>query len=79
MFCKKKTPTSCTSLLERREGILSVFTRTRDELVQLIEDQQAYSKNLEDQITALSVEKVCADHDMKESSSILSKINNFLK
>lgn len=79
MFCTKKKPTSCSSLLERRTNILSVFTRTRDQLIELLEEQNAYSQHLDEQIKDLSVEKVCTDVDIKESQSILAKINNFLK
>lgn len=79
MFCTKKKTTTCSSLLDRRTNILSVFTRTRDELIALLEDQHEYSKNLEDQIQVLNVEKTCTDIDIKESQSILTKINNFLK
>lgn len=79
MFCTKKKTTTCSSLLDRRTNILSVFTRTRDELIALLEDQHDYSKNLEDQIQVLHVEKTCTDIDIKESQSILTKINNFLK
>jgi hypothetical protein len=79
MFCSKKKPTTCSSLLERRTTILSVFTKTRDELIELLEDQHEYAQNLTDQIQALNIEKTCTDIDIKESQSILTKINNFLK
>lgn len=79
MFCQKKKPTTCSSLLDRRTNILSVFTKTRDELIELLEDQHEYAQDLADQIQVLNVEKTCTDIDIKESQSILTKINNFLK
>jgi septal ring factor EnvC (AmiA/AmiB activator) len=76
MFCKK--PTNCASLLEKRNNILNVFTKTRNDLTALLAEQQEFSNELSEQIKSLSDEKACADNDINDSKNMLSKINHFL-
>lgn len=77
MFCKKK-PTNCTTLNDRRNGILQGFITAQEELVSLIEEQERYDAELQTQIKDLQAEQACNNQDVKTSKSILSKIENLL-
>lgn len=77
MFCKKK-PTSCTTLNEKRQGILQGFLTAKDQLLTLIAEQESYDAELQSQIKDLQAEQACNNQDVKTSKSILSKIENLL-
>lgn len=77
MFCKK-TPTTSKTLGLRRLNILHTFIDAKNNLAELISDQEAYGQNINEQIQSLQEEQNYNDLDIKSSKSILSKINNLL-
>ena len=77
MFCKKK-PTNCESLGEKRQNILHSFIQAKNDLTELIIEQENYGHHISDEIKALQEEQSCNDSDLKTSKSILSKINALL-
>lgn len=77
MFCKKK-PTNCQTLGQKRQNILHSFIEAKNDLVDLITEQELYGQEITDQIKSLQEEQTCNDQDVKSSKSILSKINNLL-
>lgn len=77
MFCKKK-PTNCQTLGDKRQNILHSFIQAKNDLIELISEQESYGQEISDNIKALQEEQSCNDSDVKTSKSILSKINNLL-
>lgn len=78
-FTRAKQPTTLSSLYAKKENILSVFTKTRDELSQLIEEQEDFKKSLEQQIIYLQLDKEDAEKSISGSKNILSKIKSILE
>ena len=78
-FTRQKEVTTLGSLQAKKENILSVFTRTRDELSQLIEQQESFKASIEQQIINLQLDKDSTDKSISSSKSILSKIKSILE
>jgi hypothetical protein len=78
-FTRQKEVTTLGSLQAKKENILSVFTRTRDELSQLIEQQEGFKASIEQQIINLQLDKDSTDKSISSSKSILSKIKSILE
>jgi hypothetical protein len=79
MFCSKKEVTTLGSLQAKKENILSVFTKTRDDLAQLIEQQEGFKSSIEIQIESLEDDKEFIDKSISSSKSVLSKIKSILE
>lgn len=69
---------SATSLKKESESILSVFTKTKDKLAELVVKQEQYSKELSDQMLALKAEQDLVNADIADNNSVINKIKNIL-
>lgn len=74
---KTNLPTS-ESFKKRSEKILGVFTKTKEELFELTQDQAEYRDNLEIQLQKLSLEKLNTEQAIQENKNIIKKIEAFL-
>lgn len=63
---------------ERANEILGVFTTTKNELAQLVEEQKAFYTEVEDEIIKLEQEKALVGKSINENASIISKIEKLL-
>ena len=69
---------SSESFKKRSEKILGVFTKTKQELYKLTEDQSLYKESLEYELKKLSEEKLQTELAIKENQNIIKKIEEFL-
>jgi hypothetical protein len=74
MFFK---PTAA-KLGQRKTKILGVFTKTQQELVELMEEQTAYNNTLVDKISELEAERKAVERENNSTQKLLKKINEFL-
>lgn len=70
--------TSATSLREEGARILSVFTRTKEDLMKLNNKQSEYLGSVDAEISRLSAEKSLVVNSIKENNKIVEKIEEFL-
>lgn len=70
--------TTADSLQKKGDKILGVFTKTREELIILQEQQQNYSKAVDQKISELTAEKEKNEKSIDRTSTVLKKIDEFL-
>ena len=79
MFWGKSTTVTHTSLSEKKNRILGVFTSMQNELQELHDEQQAYAQTIQAQLKGLSEELTAVETSRGETIKTLGKINNILK
>lgn len=70
--------TNADSLLRRKSEILGVFTKTKEDLVKLNEDQEIYVSDLERKKLEIQNEQNIVSNSIAENSKIINKIADFL-
>lgn len=79
MFWGKSTTVTHTSLSEKKNRILGVFTSMQYELQELHDEQQAYAQNIQAQLKVLSEELTAVETSRGETINTISKIDKILK
>jgi hypothetical protein len=74
----KKT-VSASSLREEGARILSVFTKTKDDLAKLNNKQGEYLAAVDKDLDKLRIERSMVVSSMQENTKVISKIEEFLK
>ena len=70
---------SSQAFTKKSEQILGVFTKTKNELINLNSEQQVYINKIDEDLAALKAEREAVDICVKENSNIVKKIEEFLK
>jgi polyhydroxyalkanoate synthesis regulator phasin len=78
MFLTKK-PITSSSLLEKKDRILNVFTVMQSELKQLHDEQKEYANNIQAKLKELSDELTLVETSRAETTKTINKIDNLLK
>ena len=76
MFTKTQ---SAESFKKKSNDILGVFTKTKQQLADLVNEQVGYLTSVKDQIKSLEAEKDTVEADIKENQAVITKISDFLK
>jgi len=70
--------TNFEALSKKKSKILSGFFKAQQELEDLFEEQNNYSKSIEDTIKALDTELKSVNKEAQTTRKIISKITDFL-
>lgn len=74
-----KSTVSAETFSKKGEQILGVFTKTKNDLVALNNEQLEYTSTLEAEIDRLQTERSAVKQSVQENASIVKKIEDFLK
>lgn len=71
--------TTAESFRKKSNKILGIFTKTREDLVALNQEQESYRESVVKKIEELEAEKKAVSANIRENSSIINKIDDLLK
>lgn len=71
--------TNTESLKKKSEKILGIFTKTKEDLITLIQETREYKASIEQKRYELEKEEIAATSAIAENESIVKKIEDFLK
>jgi hypothetical protein len=77
MFAKK--PITSSTLLAKKNRILSVFTVMQEELRELHDEQKMYAVHLQDKLKELSEELTAVESSRAETTKTINNIDKILK
>mgnify|MGYP003479542434 FL=1 len=69
---------STSKFNKKKSRILEVFTKTKEELIKVINQEQVYVEKLEQNVIELNQEIDLSKNSIESSKSILENINNLL-
>ena len=69
---------SSSKFSKKKSRILEVFTKTKEELIKVINQEQVYVEKLEQNVIELNQEIDLSKNSIESSKSILENINNLL-
>lgn len=69
---------SSSKFSKKKSRILEVFTKTKEELIKVINQEQVYVEKLEQNVIELNQEIDLSKNSIESSKNILENINNLL-
>lgn len=64
---------------KKRSRILDVFTKTKEDLLKVIGEEQVYVNSLKEKLEAMKAEIKDSNNSIEESKGVLQNIENLLK